>query len=49
MVSQLDSTVLESKVLTTDIYGQQSIQWSEYTAPARRTQFSRIPYFGYSG
>ncbi|KAA3206942.1 RHS repeat-associated core domain-containing protein [Akkermansia sp. BIOML-A44] len=42
MVSQLDP-VLESKVLSTDIYGQQSIQWSEYTAPARRTQFSRIP------
>ena len=35
--------VLESKVLSTDIYGQQRIQWSEYTAPAQRTQFSRIP------
>ena len=42
MVSHLDP-VLESKVLSTDVYGQQSIQWSEYTAPARRTQFSRIP------
>ena len=42
MVSRLDP-VLESKVLSTDIYGQQSIQWSEYTAPTRRTQFSRIP------
>ena len=42
MVSRLDP-VLESKVLSTDIYGQQRIQWSEYTAPAQRTQFSRIP------
>ena len=42
MVSRLDP-VLESKVLSTDIYGQQSIQWTEYTAPAQRTQFSRIP------
>ncbi len=42
MVSQLDPT-LESKALSTDIYGQQSVQWTEYTAPTKRTQFSRIP------
>ena len=42
MVSQL-SAVLENKSIITDVYGQQNIQWSEYTAPARRTQFSRIP------
>ncbi|MFR8201303.1 RHS repeat domain-containing protein [Akkermansia sp.] len=42
IVSQLNST-LESKKITTDIYGQQSIQWTEYTAPTKRTQFSRIP------
>ena len=42
MVSQLDS-LLESKSISTDIYGQQSVQWTEYTAPTKRTQFSRIP------
>ncbi|MFR0849006.1 RHS repeat domain-containing protein [Akkermansia sp.] len=42
IVSQLNST-LESKKITTDIYGQQSIQWTEYTAPTKRTQFSHIP------
>ena len=42
MVSQLD-LLLESKTISTDVYGQQSIQWTEYTAPATRTQFNRIP------
>ncbi|PNC24977.1 hypothetical protein CXU19_03495 [Akkermansia muciniphila] len=42
MVSQLD-LLLESKTISTDVYGKQSIQWTEYTAPATRTQFSRIP------
>ena len=42
MVSQLDP-LLESKTIFTDVYGQQSIQWTEYTASATRTQFSRIP------
>ncbi|WP_412256039.1 RHS repeat-associated core domain-containing protein [Akkermansia sp.] len=42
MVSQLDS-VVESKSITTDVYGHQSVQWSEYTAPTRRTRFSQIP------
>ena len=41
MVSQLDP-VLESKTIATDVYGQQSIQWTEYTAPTKRTRFSRI-------
>ncbi|MHA3691725.1 RHS repeat domain-containing protein [Akkermansia sp. AKK6] len=42
MVSEL-SPVLENKTISTDVYGQQSVQWTEYTAPAKRTQFSRIP------
>ena len=42
MVSRL-SAVLENKSITTDVYGQQSIQWTEYTSPTRRTWFSRIP------
>ncbi|MDU7626589.1 MAG: sugar-binding protein, partial [Akkermansia sp.] len=42
MVSQLDP-VLESKTIATDVYSQQSIQWTEYTAPSKRTQLSRIP------
>ena len=42
MVSQLDS-LLESKTIATDVYGQQSIEWTEYTSPTRRTWFSRIP------
>ncbi|KAA3298054.1 RHS repeat-associated core domain-containing protein, partial [Akkermansia sp. BIOML-A8] len=42
MVSQLNP-VLESKTIATDVYGQQSVQWTEYTAPTKRTRFSRIP------
>ena len=42
MVSEL-SPVLENKSITTDVYGQQSIQWTEYTVPTKRTRFSRIP------
>ena len=42
MVSEL-SPVLESKSISTDVYGQQSVQWTEYTAPTKRTRFSRIP------
>ena len=42
MVSQLDS-VIESKIISTDVLGQQSIQWTEYTAATKRTQFSSIP------
>ncbi|MFR6358021.1 MAG: sugar-binding protein, partial [Akkermansia sp.] len=42
MVSRLDP-VLESKKIFTDVYGQQSIQWVEYTAPSKRTQYSQIP------
>ncbi|MBO1690528.1 RHS repeat protein, partial [Akkermansia sp. GGCC_0220] len=35
--------LLESKTISTDVYGQQSVEWTEYTAPTRRTRFSRIP------
>ena len=42
MVSRL-SAVLENKSITTDVYGQQSVQWTEYTVPTKRTRFSRIP------
>ena len=42
MVSQLD-LLLESKTISTDVYGQQSVEWTEYTAPTKRTRFSRIP------
>ncbi|MFR6078079.1 RHS repeat domain-containing protein [Akkermansia sp.] len=42
MVSEL-SPVLESKTISTDVYSQQSVKWTEYTAPTKRTQFSRIP------
>ncbi|WP_295874468.1 RHS repeat-associated core domain-containing protein [uncultured Akkermansia sp.] len=42
MVSQLN-TVVGSKTIATDVYGQQSVQWTEYTAPTKRTRFSRIP------
>ncbi|WP_354833796.1 RHS repeat-associated core domain-containing protein [Akkermansia muciniphila] len=42
MVSQLNP-LLENKSITTDVYGQQSVQWTEYTAPTKHTQFSRIP------
>ena len=42
MVSQLNP-MLENKSITTDVYGQQSVQWTEYTAPTKHTQFSRIP------
>ena len=30
MISRL-SAILENKSITTDVYGQQSIQWTEYT------------------
>ncbi|MEI3559508.1 MAG: RHS repeat-associated core domain-containing protein [Akkermansia muciniphila] len=42
MVSEL-SPVLESKSISLDVYGQESMQWTEYIAPTKRTQFSRIP------
>lgn len=35
--------MLESKTVSTDIYGQLSVQWTEYAAPTRRIQFNRIP------
>ncbi|MBT8779306.1 hypothetical protein HHJ06_11700, partial [Akkermansia muciniphila] len=42
MISRF-SAILENKSVTMDVYGQQSVQWTEYTAPTKRTQFSRIP------
>ncbi|MCM0686995.1 sugar-binding protein, partial [Akkermansia sp. B2-R-115] len=42
MVSLLDP-LLESKTISTDVYGQQSVEWTEYISPTRRTRFSRIP------
>lgn len=42
LVSQLNP-VLKTKSIVTDIYGQQSIQWTECTAPFKYTQLSRIP------
>ena len=42
MISRL-SAILENKSITTDVYGQQSIQWTEYTAPTKRTRFNQIP------
>ena len=42
MISRL-SAILENKSITTDVYGQQSVQWTEYTVPTRRTRFSQIP------
>ena len=32
MVSLLDP-LLESKTISTDVYVQQSVEWTEYTAP----------------
>ena len=42
LLSQSDP-MLESKTVSTDIYGQLSVQWTEYAAPTRRIQFNRIP------
>ncbi|MSD68953.1 hypothetical protein GKE20_26125, partial [Escherichia coli] len=42
LISQLNP-VPEGKILSIDVYGQQSVQWTEYTTPARRTRFSRVP------
>ncbi|WP_290505165.1 RHS repeat domain-containing protein, partial [Akkermansia sp.] len=42
MISRL-SAILENKSITTDVYGQQSIQWTEYTAPTKRARFNQIP------
>ena len=42
LVSVFDPT-LESKTVTTDIYGKQRMDWAEYTAPARRTTRTLLP------
>ncbi len=42
LVSSLNPA-LENKTISVDVYGQQSTQWVEYTAPAKRTQFNQIP------
>ena len=42
LISQLSET-LASKIISTDVRGNSSISWSEYTAPTKVTRFSIIP------
>ena len=42
LISQL-STTLASKSISIDMRGNSSVNWSEYTAPAKVTSFSTIP------
>ena len=42
LISQL-STTLASKSISTDVRGNSSVNWSEYTAPAKMTSYSSIP------
>ena len=42
LISQL-STTLASKSISTDVRGNSSVNWSEYTAPAKVTGFSSVP------
>ena len=42
LLSQFNPT-LESKSITTDVYGNRSEQWTSYAGPARRTQYSKEP------
>ena len=42
MVSRVNP-ILEEKTISTNIYGKHSIQWTKYSAPSKRTQFSKIP------
>ena len=42
LISQLSET-LASKIISTDVRGNSSISWSEYTAPTKVTSFSIIP------
>ena len=42
MISDLSST-LASKSISTDVRGNVSMNWAEYTAPAKETSFSSVP------
>ena len=42
LMSQL-SVILASKSISTDVRGNSSVNWSEYTAPAKMTSYSSIP------
>ncbi|MDO5465119.1 MAG: RHS repeat-associated core domain-containing protein [Akkermansia sp.] len=42
LISQLSAT-LASKSISTDVHGNSSVNWSEYTAPAKVTSFSTSP------
>ena len=42
LISQLSGTLV-SKSISTDVRGNSSVNWSEYTAPAKVTSFSIIP------
>ena len=42
LISQL-STTLASKSVSTDVRGNSSVNWSEYTAPTKVSSFSTIP------
>ncbi len=45
LISQLSPT-LASKSISTDVRGNSSMNWSEYTAPSKVTSFSSIPTSG---
>ena len=42
LISQL-STTLASKSVSTDVRGNDSVSWTEYTAPTKMTSYSSIP------
>ncbi len=42
LVSELSAT-LESKVISTDIYGKVTTEWTEYDGPTRRKHFITLP------
>ena len=42
LISQLSAT-LTSKSISTDVRGNSSVNWTEYTAPSKQTSFSTVP------
>ena len=42
LISQLSET-LASKSISTDVRGNSSVNWTEYTAPTKQTSFSTVP------
>ena len=42
LISQLSDT-LASKSISTDVRGNSSVNWTEYTAPSKQTSFSTVP------